>query len=456
MKIKLPLIGSGNQSQGIQLNPSSLINFYVSTTYGVDAVKSKEVLLRTPGTTLWSISPNQGTFRGWLETNNVLYVVMTSKLYSVSTSKVWTELGTLTSATTRVSMVSNGLQLFIDTGSEAWTYTYATATFAAMNDADYNYSGYVTELAGRVISAIPSTNRFQISAINDATSWAALDYDSFSNDSENLVAVFSNRTELYLFGRKNTEIHAHTGNADFPFEKKVGLNIFYGCAAKETIQYVNGTIIWLARNAQGKALLMSLTNYTPQIVLSEADNYQIQSLSTISDAVARTFEFNGHVFYAIWFPTEAKTFLLDTLTSKFIQLKSWKSNGTDADGNVVYTLSRHIMDDIILFNDMILVADYRATGTILEYSKTTQTDYLSGPSNTIYSECILPVISNEEGRLTINSLELDYEKGVSIYTEEDFVQNPALNQPLANISLSKNAGREFNYIRTVNLGYKGQ
>lgn len=454
----IPLIGSGVQSQGVQLNPSQLINLYETNSLGVDTAKSKKAIVRTPGTSLKYLVPNLGRYRGHIVWNNILYVVYTTELYSITIGGVITLLNSgtpVTSGSGRVSIVCNGLQILIEDGTTAWTYTISGGAFAEMTDADYTHTGYVTFQATRGIYAKTTDNTIWASAINDLTSWTATAFSSHESPPQPLVVAFATPIDLYTMGPVNTLVWANTNDVFFPWEPKQGVNIPYGCAARHSVVYTNGTIIWLSKNSQGKALLIGLSGYSPQILLDEAATYQLQQLTTISDAKGATFELNGHIFYALTFPTEEVSFLYDTQTKKFIKWMSWKTEGTDVNGNSIYTLNRHLFDDICEFNNETLIFDYRANGAILKLDTSTYTEYEAGASDSVYCECISPNITANGMRITVNSMELDHEKGMSIYSAEDIVQDPTLNIPLFSVSLSKDGGRTFNYSRDVNFGYSG-
>jgi hypothetical protein len=454
----IPLIGSGTQSQGVQLNPSQLINFYETDSLGVDTAKSKKAIVRTPGTSLKYLVPNAGRYRGHIVWAGILYVVYTTEVYSITTAGTVTLLNSgtpITAGTGRAVLVCNGIEILIEEGTKAWTYTIIGGAFAEMADGDYTKTGFITFQATRGIYAKTTDNTIWCSAINDLKAWTATAFSSHESPPQPLVCAFATPTDLYTFGPVNTLVWANTGDVFFPWEPKQGVNIPYGCAARHSICYTNGTIIWLSKNYQGKALLIGLSGYSPQILLDEAATYQLQQLTTISDAKAATFELNGHIFYAITFPTEAVSFLFDTQTKKFIKWQSWKNSGTDVNGNSIYVLSRHLFDDICEFNDETLVFDYRANGAILKLDANVYVEYAAGASNSIYCECISPNITAAGMRVTVNSMELDHEKGMSIYSAEDLVQDPTLNIPLFSVALSKDGGRTFNYSRDINFGYSG-
>lgn len=459
--VQLPLTGSGTQSENIQFNPSELINLYETTSYGVPGVRSQSALVRTPGTSL-AVAVT-GEFRGWIVVNNVLYTVFANTLYSINSAYTKTTLGTIGTSTGRVSMAYNGFHILIDDGTLGYYWDVAGATLNTIVDADYNPSGFVTYQAQSFVYSEPATNVVWVSDLNTAATWNALNFGSMESDPQTVVCCFAIPAHLFVFGQTNTEVWAQDGAQFFPYQPIQGVNIPYGCASRHSICYTNGTIIFLSKNHQGKAMLIglgsgqTLSNYggfVPQLMLDEASMYQFSQLTTLSDAKAATFQMNGHIFYAITFPTDNKSFLLDIATKKIIQWASWHNDGADASGNPVFSLGRHLFDDIIAFNSDIIVADYRG-GAILKLSSGTYQDYQVGTQNSIQASCTLPAISANDQRITINSLVFDCEKGTSIYSQQDIEDNPALNTATFSVSLSKDSGRTFSYTRDVLFGYSG-
>lgn len=463
--INLPLIGSGTPSQGIQLNPSELLNLYEVNSNGVSNPASKQAAIRTPGTSLYLTVPNKSIFRGWININNTLYCVFGNSLYTIATNNTISLLGTIASISGRVSMAFNGFQLMIDDGTVGYCYTFATRILSVISGGSFYPSGFITYQNNQIISMQPGTNTVWFSNLNDCTTWNALDFGSMESDPQAGIGVFATPNYLFVFGIYTTEVWTNTGAQFDPFEPIPGVTIPYGCASKYSICYTNQTLIWLSQNRQGQAMLVGLGSgqvlsgfggFIPQNLLNEADTYTLQQVSYIHDAKAVTFQFNGHIFYAITFPTANVSYIYDTNTRKLIQWASWFAESTNTNGTTNYILGRHLFDDFIEFNGMLLVADYRGGGNILQLSPAVYTDYNSGVDNSIPVRCVLPAIRSEGKRLTINSIEIDYERGTSEFSQANETTNQALNQSLLTMSFSKDGGRTYPYVRQIPFGYSGQ
>lgn len=456
MKVALQITGSGIPSQGIQYNPSSLINLYQSSGFGIDQTKSTNALFKTPGSSFY-IGVTAGIFQGWTVANNLLYAVIGGTLYSIN-EKVATSLGTISDTSNLVSLVSNNTQLMIGTLSGGYYYTYATNTLASITDVNYLGTNYITYHRDRVVYAQPGTNLVWVGTLDNFSVYDATLFQSAELLSGNVVSAFATPTDLLVFGQYQTNVWLVTTNLNYPYIPNTSVAIPYGLAAKFSPVNINQNIFYLAQDQQGLPLVLTISTYNsyiPQIVSDEAMCYQLQQLSTVSDAIGTEIQFNGHMFYCLIFPTVNKSFLYDLASKKWTQWKSWHNDGQDINGNTIYSLGRHLTASAISYQNNLLIADYRNNGAILKLSTTTFTDYFSGSQNSIYCEVVLPVLYNLGNRQTINSLEMDCEKGDDVYSDLNYSKNPLLNQPLFTVSLSKDGGRTYSYTRQVPIPTSG-
>jgi hypothetical protein len=456
MNVTIPLVGETNTSKSVQLNPQTLINLFpVSIDPG--SGEKRTALYKTPGTSLWNTLPNMGTIRGLLEYNDVLYAVSDNLFYVVGVAGDTIILGTLVTSVGRVNIINNGFELMLDDGKKGYTYDLATNVFAQIADVDYIPNGYITYQAGRGIYSKPNSNRFYLSDLSDFTSWDSTLFASAETIPQNLVLAYApvgNRTDLFLFGEKSVEPWVLTGDALFPYEPRAGVNIPYGCEARFSVATVNGTVIWLGKNDQGKTLLLTLDGYTPKILCDESATYQLNQLTRTDDATAFVFQLNGHIFYVISFPTDKKTFGFDISTQKLFRWASWQSIGTDNAGNDIYAIGRHLSDHFVFFNNKLIVSDYRGAGRLLELSDNVYTDYEAGVDDSIYFEVTTPYLVTQQRWAYINNVAIYMETGVSPISEAE--ASATTNLPLMSAAISKDGGHSFGNPRLANIGYTGQ
>ena len=104
--MKIPFVGQTYQATSPNIACDRCINFYPE----LNPQDAKDVisLLGTPGTAL-TYSPSGYSVRGMYVTNNTLFVVERSTLYSISTLGTITAIGTLNTNAGRISMKDNGV-----------------------------------------------------------------------------------------------------------------------------------------------------------------------------------------------------------------------------------------------------------------------------------------------------------------------------------------------------------
>lgn len=142
-----------------------------------------------------------------------------------------TNLGSI-SGTGRVSLADNGVQLMIlNPGGDGYIYTIASG-LVPINDADFTANGnpqYVVFIDGYFACSTDS-KKWIVSALNDGTSWDALDFSTAESDPDPIVAPITHNNQIYLTGSETTEGYVNIGGAGFPFQRN---NVFLdkGCYA---------------------------------------------------------------------------------------------------------------------------------------------------------------------------------------------------------------------------------
>jgi hypothetical protein len=146
----------------------------------------------SPGlTTLLTLAG--GVYRGsYTATNGTLYAVGGNKLYSISSSWVATELGTLDTTEGRVSIADNGLHLCVVDNPNGYTLTFDGNVFAQISDDDFTSIGAsrVIQQDGYFIFIKPDSNQFFISGLRDIT-FDASEIASSEGSPDNIVSSLS-------------------------------------------------------------------------------------------------------------------------------------------------------------------------------------------------------------------------------------------------------------------------
>ena len=355
-------------------------------------------LVGTPGLKLLA-TLGDGPIRGvWYTSNGKLYVVSGSTLYKVASDWTHTTIGTLQTSTGQVSMADNGAQLVVVDGPNGYWVKLSDETFTQIDDDEWLGSNRVTYQDGYFIFVKPDSQQFYLSDLNDITFSDPANTNA-EGAPDNIVGHISVHRNLWLLGENTTEIFYNSGDSVNPFQRIDGSFMEYGCAAKFSIAKMANSLFWLGRDASGQGMVVLANGYAPQRISTHAVEQAIQKYSDISDAVAFTYQENGHHFYVLSFPTGDATWVYDTATNLWHERAYLKQGG----------LKRHRANCHAFAYGKHVVGDYE-NGKLYEMSL----DNLSDAGAEIARIRVLPHLSKSMKRIFYNSFQLDIESGTGI------------------------------------------
>lgn len=392
-------IGPSYALQSVNVDAQRSVNLFLE----MDALgtgKEREVasLVSTPGLTLLTTlatSPIRGL---WKATNGELFAVAGDKFYSISSSWVATERGSLNTDTGPVSMADNGTYVVFVDGTDGFSWNIDTSTYAEITDSDFQPADQVTFQDGYFIFNKKDSQQFFISGLNDIT-FDALDISSAIGKPDYLVGLVSIHQNLYLFGEQSIEVFFNSGNADFPFERIQGTVIAIGCAAAFSIQPLEDTLIWLGGNDTGYGIVYQMQGFQARRISTPALEAMIRGLTQdqIADATAWTYQEGGHAFYCLNIPGLSSTWCYDMVTG-FWHERTYRN---------LFGSQRHLAQCHALAYGKNIVGDYDS-GKIYSLDSDVYTD--NGDS--IERIRMTPHFSEGLKRIFHNSFQLDMETGV--------------------------------------------
>ncbi len=236
------------------------------------------------------------------------------------------------------------------------------------------------------------------SAIYDDSTIDPADYANSEGNPDNIVGHVSCNRTLWMFNTNTIECYYNSG-AVMPFERISGACLEFGCAAAFSIVKMNNSVFWLGGNTSGTGQIFTATGLQPQAISTRAVDIAIQGYATTSDAVAYSYQQNGHHFYVINFPTANTSWAFDTTTSLWHE-RAYTNNGV---------LERHRANSHSFGFGKHLVGDY-ANGNIYILDENAYLD--NGVP--ITRERTAPHMTQDEARLFYNSFQLDMEVGVGL------------------------------------------
>lgn len=334
--MKLPLPFATYKLDSTQASARRLVNCSVEQLPQDDG-KGAYILKRSPGIKPWGTVGTVG--RGLHEAHGVLYAVSGNSLYSVNSSGVGTALGTVP-GTQVVSMDSNVDTVVVVSEPDAY---YFNGTFGQITDPDFTDRGasQVAFLGNWMIFLEPNSGRQFGADFGTATSFNALNFATAESSPDNTIQIVSDKQQLVQFGTKSTEIAYNSGAAGYPFERiPSGGDFTLGSAARRSAALIDNTFMWLASDLT----VRELRGVTPVRRSTHAIEEQIRSLSRKDDAIGLSFTLDGHLYYALTFPTGARTFLYDATTQQWHERQSWQK-GRWRPISYAYCYGKHLVQD---------------------------------------------------------------------------------------------------------------
>ena len=339
-----------------------------------------------------------GPIRGMYSFNGFLYVVSGDRLYRVDSTLLSTFIGNV-DGVQQVSMADNGVQLFVAANPYSYIYNSQTNTFSQITDPDFPGAVSVGYLDGYFVFNEPSSQRVWVTSLNDGTQVDPLDFASAEGNPDNIVALSVDHREVWLFGNNTIEVWYNAGTPDFPLQRIQGAFMEIGCLAPYSVAKLDNTLFWLGSDARGNGIVYRNNGYNGVRVSTHALEWQIQSYENLADAVAYTYQQDGHSFYVLTFPQAGKTWAYDVSTQLWHERAGWNNFG----------FTRHRGVAQVNFGGMVLLGDFE-NAEIYELDPTAYDD-AGVPQVWLRSWRALPTGQNNLKRTAHHALQLDVEAG---------------------------------------------
>ena len=208
----------------------------------------------------------------------------------------------------------------------------------------------------------PNTQQFGCSNLLSPLS-APLQFSSKDGAPDQLVSLVVDHREVYLLGEVSSEVWVDVGSFPFPFQRIPGTSTQHGIIAKFSVSRVGNSFAYLARNQRGQGQIVMMNGYVPTRISTHAVEQTLVN-QNISDAIAWTYQLEGHECYVITFPSLDLTWVWDNTTGMW---HKWLA----VDSNNVY--HRHRGNCCATFNGLVYVGDYQ-NGNIYQLDPNNYTD----------------------------------------------------------------------------------
>jgi len=306
------------------------------------------------------------------------------------------------SCQTHLLILSNGdLFVFVLTAfTDSSGILHPANSFFAVEMAQFN--GPVLQIDfcdGYFIAAIQNSNTFQVSNLEDATTWSGLFISTISYFPDDIVSLKVDHREVWFLSGKKTIAYYNCGSGFPPFIPIQGAFLEDGCAATFGTVHANDTICWIEQNDRGQGVAKMMGSYIGIRISTLAVEFSWQGYATISDAVSYAYQDQGHNFWVIRFPTANTTWVYDFSTSLWHRRGFWQA------ATASYTAHRSTSHTFNFGKH--LVGDW-ASGNIYEMSIDLDTDF----GNAIRGLRRSPTISAENKWIYFSHIEFSIETGL--------------------------------------------
>jgi hypothetical protein len=315
--MQIPLIGGAYEARSVIANAQRCVNYFPEANRSDSPTPF--TLYQRPGRRFLTDPPVAGTGRClYRASNGNLYAVVGNNVYRITSGYNWTLLGALTAVlVSQVVMADNGIEIMIvDGSSSGYTINMTTDVFATIIDPTGAFTGstQVEFIDTFLIFNYPGTYNFG-STLSNTITFDALYIAGKAGYPDPLIAMNVNHREILLLGALKSEIWYNAGGASFPFALLPGAYIEHGCLAQYSVASYDLETYWIAQDFQGDCMVLRLRGYDVTRISNHALEYTMQQMkaagASIEDAVAFTYQQNGHVFYQINFISGNQTWVFD-------------------------------------------------------------------------------------------------------------------------------------------------
>lgn len=400
---------------------------------GIDA-KSKLVLRRRPGLALLQ-TLNDSPCRGLYAINGRAFAVAGGSFYELTGPTTAVLRGSFVAGSAPVQFASNTVQILFIADGAGYLFNLATNVFSQVKDQPGFPSPAVsiTSIDTYFLALGANKNTFALSEPLDGSTWKGINFGS-SQEPDNAVAIAQLHLNLWIFGQNETILFQDSGNSSFPFTRIPGSQIEQGCAAVGSVALLDNTLFWLGSDPRGPGVVYRADGLLPTRVSTHAVESAMQGYSRLDDAIASTYQADGHLFYLLHFPTAGATWAYDLSTGMWHERGAWSvvtgSYAADLARFHCFAFGKH------------LVGDY-SSGKIYELSTAYATD-AGAPLRWLRAA---PHLSNEDHWLFYSYFQLDMETGGGL---------PGGGDPVVMLRWSDDGGFTWSTPRQVSCGKVGE
>jgi hypothetical protein len=271
-----------------------------------------------------------------------------------------------------------------------------------------------------------------LSPITDPLSFASKD-----GSPDDLVSIIVDRREVYLLGEMSSEVWINSGAVPFPFTRIPGTSTQQGIAAQYSMSRMGNSFAYVSKNNRGEAMVVRMNGYFPERISTHAVETTLVN-QNVSNAIAWTYQLEGHEVYVVTFPsigTNGLTWAYDNTTGLWHKWL-YRNNQNEYE--------RHRGNCCAFFNQQVLVGDYQ-NGKIYQLSRNFYTD----DGQPIRRIRRAPHITSDLQRQYFHELQIQFQPGVGLSTGQG-------EDPQAMLRWSNDGGSTWSNEYWTTIGKQGK
>jgi len=271
-----------------------------------------------------------------------------------------------------------------------------------------------------------------LSPITDPLSFASKD-----GSPDDLVALIVDRREVYLLGEMSSEVWIDSGGVPFPFTRIPGTSTQQGIAAQWSCARMGNSFAYVSKNNRGEAMIVRMNGYFPERISTHAVETTLVN-QNVSDALAWTYQLEGHEVYVVTFPSVGEnglTWAFDNTTGLW---HKWLYR------NNQNQFERHRGNCCAFFNQQVLVGDYE-NGKIYQVAREFYTD----DGQPIRRIRRAPHITSDLQRQYFHELQIQFQPGVGLSSGQG-------EDPQAMLRWSNDGGSTWSNEYWTSIGKQGK
>lgn len=295
--MNIPLtLGDYNGRSGTA-NCQELVNMMAEAD--IQGGVSPFILVNTPGCETYIDVSGMGEGRGGYMYPSYCLAVVGDNVYRINTTnEVKEKVYTLLTTVGAVNFAENPTQIMLIDGTYGYVYTKSTNKMTRILDADFPTPKACCFKDGYGVVVAADTGRLYSSAINDFTSWAALDFVTAEYKPDNLVSCLAAIDSLFALGEKTVQTYYNSGSTTFPFDNRQGANMSVGCGAKDSVAEGQNLAFFVDDSFQ----VRMIDGYVPRVISTPQIDYRIARLTDPETIRGFLYVQDGHSFYAMLHP----------------------------------------------------------------------------------------------------------------------------------------------------------